>query len=62
MLSDDVGSGQEPLRSAGLSSCVVGEFLSGTTCAENPASDIFIVGEDGKRHGSKMKTLASCNV
>lgn len=62
MLSDGVGVGQEPLRSGGHSSCMVGEFLSGNTCAENAQSDAFIVGEDGKGYDSNMKKHAPCNV
>lgn len=53
-----MGLGQEPLRSAGLSSCALGKFLSENTYAENPESDIFIVGEDGKWFAPKIKTLA----
>lgn len=62
MLSDGVGLGQEPPRSAGLSSCALEKFLSGNTCAENPGSDILIVGEDGKWYAPKIKTLALYNV
>lgn len=62
MLSDGMGVGQEPLRSGSLSGCMVGEFLSGNTCAENAQSDVFIVGQDGKGYDSNMKKHAPCDV